>query len=364
MSSFQNNTKKEWRPATISDVAKGASVSKATVSLVLNNSPSPIKISEATRNRVMDVAKELDYSPNRLARAFSTRKSNVLGLIASSTFHIFESAYSARVMAGIVRAAHERNYNIMIFDDDVISKNPSSQYFVHLIASRYIDGLIVLGPDRHNPSMTKHASELQKKGMPFVFVWRRLSHVEGTTISLNNELGVQKAGQYLLSLGHKNIAIVTHGEKSKSSMERLKAFKKIMHKNGLAFPEELIWHNEFHPNDDHKIVDEILSLKTRPSAIFSFYDPIAINIINILRSKNISIPDDISVVGFGDVYPHSYTHPILTTIREPFEEIGQAAVSALLDQVEHADDVSPEQEITINPDLIVRNSCGPAKQGF
>ena len=197
MSSFQNNTKKEWRPATISDVAKGASVSKATVSLVLNNSPSPIKISEATRNRVMDVAKELDYSPNRLARAFSTRKSNVLGLIASSTFHIFESAYSARVMAGIVRAAHERNYNIMIFDDDVISKNPSSQYFVHLIASRYIDGLIVLGPDRHNPSMTKHASELQKKGMPFVFVWRRLSHVEGTTISLNNELGVQKAGQYL-----------------------------------------------------------------------------------------------------------------------------------------------------------------------
>ena len=124
------------------------------------------------------------------------------------------------------------NYNIMIFDDNVISKDLSSHYFVQLIASRYIDGLIVLGPDRHNPSMAKHASELQKKGMPFVFVWRRLSHVEGTTISLNNALGVRKAVEYLLSLGHKKIAIVTHGEKSKSSIERLNAFKKIMQKNG------------------------------------------------------------------------------------------------------------------------------------
>ncbi len=360
MSPATADKKPRWHSATISDVAELAGVSKATVSIVLNSKPSPIKVSESTRQRILNAAKELSYSPNRLARAFSTRRSNVLGVVTSSAHYLFASDYSARVLKGIAQAAHEHHYNIMIFDDEIIAMAGSSQSYVSLISSRHVDGIIVISPDKKNPSMAIRAKELKDRGMPFVFVWRRPEEVQGTIIRVDNLHGVKAATEYLLSLGHKDIAVITHGKESQSSQERLTAFEKVLRDHQLVLRTELIFHDEFHPADDHNVVDKIMSLPQLPTAIFAFYDPIAINVINILADKGIRIPEQISVVGFGDLYTANYPRPILTTVKEPVEQIGYRAVSILVDHLEHHDSVLLDEEITFDPVLVVRASCGPA----
>lgn len=352
--------KTDWQPTTISQVAERAGVSKATVSIVLNARPSPIKISETTRQIVMKAAKELNYSPNRLARAFSTSRSHVLGVIASSVHDLFSSDYSARLMKGITHAANHSHYNIMIFDDEIMSNPDSTQSYVSLITSRNVDGIILISPDRLNPAMAQRARELKEKGMPFVCVWRSPHSVKGTTIKVNNELGVRQATQYLLSLGHRRIAVITHGIRSQSSQERLQAFQKVLADHHVPFCPEMVWHNEFHPADDHRIAEEILALPNRPTAIFSFYDPVAVNVINILTNKGVRIPEEISVMGFGDVYTEVFARPELTTVKESLVEIGQKAVSFLVDYLQKENSVLPEVEITIDPSLMIRASCGPA----
>ncbi|OPZ66745.1 MAG: Ribose operon repressor [bacterium ADurb.Bin478] len=173
-------------------------------------------------------------------------------------------------------------------------------------------------------------------------------------------MGVQLATNYLLSLGHRRIAVVTHGSASSSSKERLHAFQQTLSEHGVEYRKDLVWHNELHPADDHRIVDEILALPQRPTAIFSFYDPIALNIINILANKQIKVPDEFSVIGFGDLYTEALTRPSLTSVREPVEQIGKKAVTTLLQQLHQPDTVSPDMELTIDPSLVIRGSCGPS----
>lgn len=352
--------KRRWPTITIADVAAKAGVSKATVSLVLNDKSSPIKISETTRQLVLATAKELKYSPNRLAKAFSTSRSNILGIVTSSAYDLFKSEYSARALKAIAQAAHDEQNNIMIFDDEIISKTDPHSCYSSLIATHYVDGLIFLVPDKPNPPMALRSRELKVSGMPHVFLWRRPSEVEGTTIQVNNTLGVQLATNYLFSLGHRRIAVVTHGSESSSSTERLHAFQQALRDHDVEYQEDLVWHNELHPADDHRIVDEILALPKRPTAIFSFYDPIALNIINILANKQVRVPEEISVMGFGFLYPEAFTRPSLTSVREPVEQIGKNAVSILLRQLNQPDAISPEMELTIDPSLVIRGSCGPA----
>ena len=352
--------KRRWQTITIADVAAKAGVSKATVSLVLNDKSSPIKISENTRQLVLATAKELKYSPNRLAKAFSTSRSNILGIVTSSAYDLFKSEYSARALKAIAQAAHDEKNNIMIFDDEIISKTDPHSCSASLIATHYIDGLIFLVPDKPNPPMALRTKALKESGMPHVFLWRRPLEVEGTTIQVNNALGVQLATNYLLSLGHRRIAVVTHGGASSSSNERLHAFQQALSDHGVEYRKDLVWHDELHPADDHRIVDEILALPRRPTAIFSFYDPIALNIINILANKQVKVPDEISVMGFGDLYSEALTRPSLTSVREPVEQIGKNAVSTLLQQLNQPGTVSPDMELTIDPSLVIRGSCGPA----
>ncbi len=357
MSPLKEKKQDRWRSITISDVAEKAGVSKATVSLVLNSKPSPIKISETTRQIVLKAAKELNYSPNRLARAFSTSRANVLGVVTSSASDLFKSDYSARVFKGIAQAAHNAQYNLMIFDDEIIANADVAQSYASLIRSRHVDGIIIIVPDKPNPAMAHRAQELQEQGMPFIFLWRRPVDVQGPTIQVNNRLGVQLATDYLLSLGHRRIAVITHGHQSQSSKERLSAFESVLKNNGIPFQQDLIWHDEFHPADDHRIVDEILSLPQTPTAIFAFYDPVAVNVINILANKGMPVPEEISVMGFGDLYAETYTRPSLTSVHEPVEQIGHMAVRMLFQRFSQAESTADNENIVIDPSLVIRASC-------
>ena len=352
-----NDKQKQYRSPTLVDIAQKASVSKATVSIVLNNRRSPIKISEETRKRVIAAAQELNYAPNRLARAFSMDRSFTLGIITQKPLELFDSAYSFGVMRGIAEVAQQRNYNLMIFNEDVISDPRLSESYTHLIVDRHVDGILLLTSDYPDPRMVNKARELMEREMAYVFLWRPATGVSGPTISVNNELGAREATEYLLSLGHRKIAVIARGKESWSSQERLKSVSATMKSHGLELKKDHIFHDQIHPDDDEKTVDQILQLPERPTALIVLYDPVAINVINILSNKGLSVPDDISVIGFGDVLLAPYARPPLTTVKEPLARMGREAATYLIEKIEKKDDKLSDRQFVLDPALIIRGSC-------
>ena len=352
--------KKISRSVTIADVAKAANVSKTTVSMVLNRRSDLFKISKATQEKVTDIARQLKYSPNRLARSFSMSRSFTLGIVIAKPQEIFTGTYSASVMKGIVEVANERDYNIMILDDAVTS-SPS---YVSLIANRSIDGVLILSNDYPDSTLDSKINELREYQMDYVFVWRKPDGSDGEIVSVNNRYGIQLSIDYLISLGHTRIATIARGKKSFSSAERIKSTAEIFEANGIPFNPDLVWYNELHPEEDERIIDEILNMKDTPTAINVLYDPIAINVINLLANHGISVPDDMSVIGFGDVLMSLYSRPPLTTIKEPLEQIGREAATILVDKIEHHDRYVDDVEIILEPELVIRGSCGEVNKNF
>jgi len=360
---FSNNNKppqKKSHSVTIADVAKAANVSKTTVSMVLNRRSDLFKISKATQKKVTDIARELNYSPNRLARSFSMNRSFTLGIVTAKPQEIFAGTYSARVMKGIFEVANERDYNIMIFDDAVTS----SSSYASLIANRSVDGVLILSNDYPDLTLDSKINELRENRMAYVFVWRKSVASDGDIVSVDNRYGIQLSIEHLLSLGHTRIATIARGKESFSSAERINSVAETLTANGIPFTPDLVWHNELHPDEDEKIVTEILNLQQPPTAINVLYDPIAINVINILANRGISIPEEMSVIGFGDILMSTYSRPPLTTIKEPLEQIGREAAAILVDKIEHSDRFADDREIVLEPELIIRGSCGKTNKDF
>ena len=353
--------KKTFRTPTLVDIALRAGVSKATVSIVLNNRRSPIKISEDTKNRVIEAAHELNYAPNRLARSFSMDRSFTIGIITQKPLELFDSAFSFGVMTGIAEVAQKRNYNLMLFNEDVISDPRLSESYAHLISDRHVDGILFLTSDYPDTILVHKVKELSEREMAYVFMWRKVNSVDGTMIGVNNELGGRIATEYLLSLGHRRIGVIARGERSWSSQERLKSISATLKKHGVDLDKDNIFYNSSHPDDDEKTLDRVLQLSNRPSALVVLYDPIAINMINLLSNRGLCVPDDMSVIGFGDVLLAPYSRPSLTTVREPLVRMGREAATILIDKIENPEMSAMTMDRLFDPELIVRGSCKEIK---
>ena len=356
---MRNNRKNEGHGIlpTLADIAEKANVSKATVSIILNQRKSPIRISEATRERVIAAAKELNYVPNRLARAFSLNRAFAIGIITPSAVDLFDSAYSFGVMKGIVEMAQKKSYNLMIFNEEIITDPRLSDSYAHLISERHVDGVVIFTADYLDEKLAQKVRELKERKMEFVNIWRQAMNVEGPIVGTDNISGAKLAIDYLVSLGHRKIAIIARGLKSFSSRERLQGALKALKSHGIELPEEAILFNDIHPNIDQDLVKRILALQERPTALFVLDDPMAINVINILSANKIKVPNDMSVIGFGDVVLAEYSRPSLTTVREPLDRIGSKAAQLLIDKIEKKDLSDLSDKIYLKPELVMRNSC-------
>lgn len=325
--------------ATISDVAKQAGVSVATVSRVINN---PQIVTKETRLKVESVIKELNYEPNVLGRNLRTSESRlILTLIPS-----ISNPFYTEIMNGIEDTALELGYNILLCETN---SNPIRQanYF-NLIKNKLADGVIAMDPTvdkdellaiSNNYPVVK-CSEHDKKGS--------ISYV-----TIDNVKAAYDAVCHLITLGHKRIALINAKGDFQYAVERRLGYEKALRKFNLPIKEELIYDTDrLKFGQGQRAMRHLLNLANRPTAVFAVSDILAIGALKEVHMNHLSIPEDIALIGFDKISFSNMTHPTLTTISQPRYKMGALSAEMLINKIKG----KAVDNIVLNHQLVIRES--------
>ncbi|MGC9002131.1 MAG: LacI family DNA-binding transcriptional regulator [Dictyoglomus sp.] len=331
-------TKKKKAP-TSWDVARLAGVSRSTVSFVLNNTPG-IKISEETRRRVLEAVKALDYKPNAIARSLAKQKTEAIA------FFVLDIANPVfpNMARGIEDVARQNGYTLSLCNTD--GKTLREVRYMNIMLERRVDGIIAGALSNEEVSKIAH-----KKNIPLVILEHpRLP--EHDVVYADNVKGSYEAVMHFVELGHKRIAHITINPESIIVQERIEGYKKALEDAGIPFDDNLlkIFYDKV---DEEKAINELFSLPDPPTAIFTFSDFMAIQVMKILIRRGYRIPEDVSVIGFDDTLAN-LTIPALTTVSQPFYEMGAKAAEILIERLKNPN--MPIQHIKLPTKLVIRES--------
>ena len=340
------------RRITSQDVAKLAGVSRTTVSFVLNN-VNGSQISEETRQRVLDAAKELDYVPDAAAQALASRKSQTVGLIIIRSPHqVATDAFLTEMLNGLAAAAQDYGLRMLI---DIIEQEHQEEIYLQLVRAKRIDGLILAGPRFDDLAL----KDLQKHHFPTVLIGE-LPGVPFASVDVDNCAAAHKAVAHLLNLGHTRIGCITNAlSMYGAAQERLEGYIQALEAAGLPFDEALIRYGDFDPESGYRQMQSLLDLTPRPSAVFVASDVVAIGAMAAIHARGLRIPEDMALVGYDDILLASYLNPPLTTVHLPATDLGYTAVEMLVRLIQH----QPLETLNFRHEthLVIRDSCG-AKQ--
>ncbi len=339
-------------------LAEHLELSQTTVSLVLNNSPSAKSIPEETRKRVIEAAERLNYRPNYFARSLRQSRSMSVGVLAPD----LSEGYFTRVMSGVVQELTTAHYFFFTachdWNRELIERYP------RMLVERAVDGFLLL-----NTSADKI-----EVPVPVVAISAH-SRVENVTnIVLDHHAAVEQALKHLFDLGHRRIAFMRGPEAIPDSAFRWNAIQEVASELGLRIdPEYEIdidasgWsmkagYHPMAPEIGFKPIQALLKKNRDFTAVFCFNDIAAIGAIRALKDANLSVPGDVSVVGFDDILSAEYATPSLTTVRQPLLEMGKQGAKMLLERIANREQDYPA-EITMAPEFVVRESTGPVRAG-
>jgi LacI family transcriptional regulator len=339
---------KHNKAATIIDVAKAAEVSISTVSRVINDYA---HVRPEIRQRVQAAMENLNYVPNRQARRLVGSRSGVVGLMV----HALGSDYIAEVTKGIDDTLYKNDYELMLY---TTHRRPVKEVmYAQSIANGLADGLLLVVPSVGDA----YLDTLREADFPHVLVDVDNVDDKSWSVGSTNWQGAYDAMRYLLDLNHRRIAIIADQPGLSVSSTRLEGYKAALEAHGIAYDPDLVQRDNFMAPYTWRLVENLLSLDSPPTAIFTTGDMQAIQVIQTLRLKNIRVPEDISVVGFDDLPQASLISPGLTTVCHPMYELGRVAAETLLRQIEHPG-LAP-QHIQLETRLIIRESCAARPQG-
>lgn len=330
--------------ATIKDVAEKAGVSVSTVSHVINRTRF---VSEDLRNKVLPVLDSMDYQPNRLAMGLRKKSSSAIGLIVADITNPFFSEIAWR----IENLCHQNNYSVMLCNT---GGNPSKEdYYLNRLSEWQVDGIIVVS----STSPAAHLNTFNKPDMPLTLVDIDSPGYEMDSISVDNFSGGKLAAQHLASLGHKRIACISGNVENRYNQGRLNGFREGLAEAGLEVDEALVEKGDFNTFSGLNITNLLLEMEDRPTALFTCSDLMAYGAMKAAYVKGLKIPDDLSIVGFDDVFMSKYTLPPLTTVRQPIPELTEEAVNCFLTRKE--DPAKTGRSIKLKLHLIIRDSTAP-----
>jgi LacI family transcriptional regulator len=337
--------------ATITDVAREAGVSIATVSRVFNDSD---LVSPETRRRVRDVATRLNYWPNAAARSLITSRTHTLGVLLPELHGEFFSS----VILGIDRAARQEGFHLLVSSSHADTRELLSA--LRTMRGR-IDGLIVMAPDVDAPAAIRHSA-----GTTPIVLLDPEGEVEGyDTLSIANFEGAYALTRHLLGHGHRRIATITGPEGNADARERLGGYRAALRDSEIALAPELEVRGDFTEPSGYAAVREVLALDPRPTAIFASNDYMAVGAMRALAKAGVPVPAQISVAGFDDIEMTRYLSPPLTTVRVDTFHLGERAVHLLLRATRAASAGEAERHLheVLPTSLVVRASSGPLPAG-
>jgi LacI family transcriptional regulator len=329
---------------TIRDLAIKLDISISTVSRALRNAPD---VNPQTKEAVLELARKLKYEPNRVAQSLRIKKTNTLGVIVPEiNLHFFSS-----VISGIQEYCSQHNYNIMICQSMESAQTEKTN--VHMLSANRVDG-IVMSLSRQTKRLD-HIEQLIEKKIPIVLFDRVAEDIDVSKVVVDDHDGALHAVDYMIKTGCKRIAFIGGPPNLYISSQRLKGYEDALKANAIDLDESLIIHCKNLQDDATDAVKQLLDLPIKPDGIFCFIDPIAIAAIEILKERNIAIPDEISVVGFTNEPVSQYIHPSLTTVSQPAYEMGHSAAALFIEQMENKGTFTPVTKV-LKTKLVLRRS--------
>lgn len=312
----------EKKRSTSLDVAKVAGVSRTTVSFVLNDVPS-VSISESTRQRVLDAAKQLNYSPNIAGKKLVSGKSYTIGLVlCQSPEQIFTDAFLPQVILGIEQAAMQQGFHVLL---KPVDPNDAGGY-ARLITENHVDGILLSGPRQEDTALIK----LHQQGVP-ILLMGQLPNTDIPFVDVDATAGAELAVNHLIEGGHRSIGMITNAPLAyTSAQQRRDGYARALQKAHLPFDPQFIREGNYTPASGFEAMRSLLELTPRLTAIFVASDVVAMGAMLAVKQAGLHIPDDIALVGFDDIPLAEYFDPPLTTIHLPAFGLGWAGGERLI----------------------------------
>lgn len=326
------------------DIAKKLNISLMTVSRALNGKG---YVKKETRKKILETAEELGYIQNALAKGLALNKTFNIGLVITDISNPFYS----KITKVIQEEALKKGYHLTLFNTN--ENVEAEKEALYTIMEQRCDGALLTTASKD----FNLVCDLKKKGLPIVLLNRRPNRDDLDFVVCDNKKGAFLATDYLLQLGHENIAHITGSTFISSVKEKIEGYEAAFNKKGLKMNKRLIYETELSLMGSYRTTLEMLKDNLNITAIFTYTDWMAIGVIKALNEKNIKIPDHISLIGYDNIEISPYLEIPLTTIDMPISLMGKKAIEILLERINANIEIDKVFNKIYKPALIERKSC-------
>lgn len=304
----------------IYDIAKEAGVSPATVSRVLNNRNN---VKEETRNKILEVIKGKNYSPNMIARNLSVGISRNIAFMVPD----IENPFFSKILHGISDKAMDNDYNVFMFGTD---ENTEREHkILDSLKIEMMKGLIIIPVSEGDKETAARLKEFEEQGVPVVLIDRDIRNARFDGVFSEDMEGACEAVTCLVEEGHKRIAIITGPDTSRPGHERLKGYKRALENHDISIDENYIICGNFKEEESYEAMNRLMELKAPPTAVFTSNNMTTLGCLRCLKERRLKLGEDISVIGFDDIKELEYTDLHLTAVTRPVYEMGCEAMRIL-----------------------------------
>jgi DNA-binding LacI/PurR family transcriptional regulator len=331
---------------SIKDIAQAASVTPGTVSRALRDSP---RVNPETKRRIQQIADEMGYSPDAQARSLVEGRTRTVGVVVTT----MTDPFIGGIVQAIENTAHDHGYSLILASSNDLPEREIAA--AETLQSKRVDGVIVTS----SRVGVLYQGRLEKLGVPVVLINSLVEHRGRHTYSIgvDNRHGGFLATEHLVGLGHRRIAYVASPGDRSDCVERLAGYTEALVRAGIDLDPSLQVKGTGRPGGGQRALPLLLALEERPTAVFCYNDMTAIGLIHAARAADLSLPQDLAVVGFDDIVFARYAHPTLTTVAQPVVELGRGAMEIVLGL--DRDRQAKEEEVknvTVKGKLVVRES--------
>ena len=355
---------------TIYDIARMAGVSYGTVSRVINNMP---RVSQDTRERVLRIMEEHGYVASMTASGLARRKSQLIGVLVP----FLTWPFIAEIVGGATAVAEARGYEIVLYSAEHKDYNAVID---RMMATMLTSGVLAI----HMGQSVQYISKLYEMGFPAVMCTDQIpaSEIPCPWTGSDNRAGAYEAVKHLVQLGYRRIAHIYGPTELRCSHDRYQGYCDALQEVGIAPDSALVVYGNFQTDGGSACARQLFALPERPEAIFASNDDMAYGVMRVAEEQGVRIPEDVALVGFDDIPFSDRLRPSLTTVRQPFFDMGQQATEILISLIEEAHAVkkrakklsneqaelptlsaSDSKHVLLPTRLIVRASCGSASKG-
>ncbi|MEB8329390.1 LacI family DNA-binding transcriptional regulator [Flavobacteriaceae bacterium KMM 6897] len=325
-----------------------AEILKLSISTVSKSLLGHTDIGEATKNRVLELAKKMNYQPNLFGKGLRTQKTMSIGVIIPNiTIH-----YSSLIIKGIIESAKSSGYRVIISESGHHYEDEKDT--INTLINSNVDGILLsIARESHDIEHILEASNF----IPIVLFDKVSSKIPLTKIIDDDEFGAETAVDHLIEQGRTKIVLIREKLKTSNSENRYRGYSRALSKAGIAINEVLVREcDSMSVEDGYKVTETLIKEKVEFDGLFGATDNVAIGAIQALKKNNISIPKDVAVIGFSNSKNCTIIEPNLSTIEQPGYHIGKYAVKYLLEEITEDNDISTNRTIELKTKLIIRES--------